>query len=145
MMVNFQKNPITLLLIILILSISIIMFSLSACVVTPERGPAYTVEPYSRHSDLRGVEGLWFITASNYAGKLEFYRERGIWTGRVWFDVLQQWEPLTDIFFDPRTGELQFTRPAYNQRYMGTLSGDQIVGTFTALGGGTGPWTARRH
>jgi hypothetical protein len=145
MRINFQKNPIRLLVIFCILAISVIIFSLSACVVARESGPSYTQEPYSRHSDLRGIQGLWLITASNYPGKLEFYWERGIWTGRVWFDAFQQWEPLTDIFFDPRTGEVQFTRATYNQRYTGTLSGDQIVGTHTTPQGGSGSWTARRH
>jgi len=145
MMVNFQKNSITLLSTFSILVISAIMFSLSACVVSTERGPYYAQEPYSRPGDLRGIQGLWFVTASNYSGKLEFHWERGMWVGRVWFDALQQWEPLTDIFFDPRTGELQFTRMAYNQRYTGTLSGNQILGTYTVPAGGGGSWEARRH
>ncbi len=147
MLKNLKKNLATVLSIFSIFVISSVMFSLPACVVTTEKGPSYPQEPYSRPSDLRGIQGLWFITASNYPGKLEFYWDRNIWTGRVWFDALQQWEPITNIFLDPRTGELQFTRSVYNQRYTGTLSGNQISGTYTALqgGGGVGSWTATKE
>jgi hypothetical protein len=141
---NFKENSIKLLSIFSVLAISAIMFSLSACVVTTERGPYYAQEPYSRPGDLRRIEGLWFLTAANVTGKLEFYRAGNVWSGRIWFDAYQQWEALTDIFFDPRTGELQFTRPNYGQQYIGTLSGNHLVGTF-AYGGQSLPWEARRH
>jgi ABC-type cobalt transport system substrate-binding protein len=99
------------------------------------RGPAV---------DLRRIQGLWFLNAGNVTGKMEFYWAGNAWSGRVWFDVFQQWEPLTEIIFDPHTGELQFTRPNYGQRYIGTLSGDQLVGTFVYQGN-TLSWDARRH
>jgi hypothetical protein len=150
-MVKFQKNSIILLSVLFVLAISAITFFLSACLVATERGPHYAHDPAARRGDLVSIQGLWVITASNYSGKLEFHWEGRIWTGRVWFDALRRWEPLTDIFFDPRTGELQFTRADYNQRYTdnqrytGTLSGNQILGTFTTPAGGSGPWEARRH
>lgn len=144
MKAKFQKNSIMLLLMFFILTISVILFSITGCVVTTGRGPYYDQGPAERRGDLGSIQGQWFINASNYTGKLEFHWDRRIWTGRVWFDALQQWEPLTDIFFDPHTGELQFTRAVYNQRYTGTLSGNQILGTYTALAGGTGSWAASR-
>ncbi len=128
-----------------ILTISVILFSITGCVVTTERGPYYGQGPAERRGDLGSIQGQWFIDASNYTGKLEFHWDRRIWTGRVWFDALQQWEPVIDIFFDSRTGELQFTRAVYNQRYTGTLSGNQILGTYTAPAGGTGSWAATRE
>ena len=94
--------------------------------------------------DLRRIQDLWFINNAGSPGKLEFYWDGHMWTGRIWIDVYQQWETLTDILFDPRTGELRFTRPAFNAPYFGTLSGNQIVGTFVYQGS-TYPWDARRH
>ena len=144
MLKNLKRNSATILSIFSILAISAIMFSLPACVVSAGRGPYHTQEPYSRPGDLRRIEGQWFVTLGNDPGKLEFYSEGHRWTGRIWIDVYSKWEVLTDIFFDPRTGELQFTRPAFNVRYLGTLSGHQIVGTFTYQGR-TYSWDARRH
>jgi hypothetical protein len=135
MKINFRGNSGRLLLSIFsILAISAIMFSLSACVVATDRGSYYAQEPYSRPGDLCRIQGLWFLSAANVPGKLEFYLAGNAWSGRIWFDAYQQWEALTDIFFDLRTGEIQFTRPGFNQRYIGTLSGNQLVGTFTYEG-----------
>jgi hypothetical protein len=39
---------------------------------------------------------------------------------------------------------LQFNRPHNNQQYSGTLSGNQILGTFSSGGFGNYPWEARR-
>ena len=143
MMSIFKKNLTMVLSIFSIMAISTIMFYLPACVVSADRGPYRTQEPYSRPGDLRGIEGLWFLTAANVTGKLEFYWAGNAWSGRIWFDAFQQWEPLTDIIFDSRMGEIQFTRPNYGQRYIGTLSGSQLAGTF-AYGGQSLPWEASR-
>jgi fructose-1,6-bisphosphatase len=83
------------------------------------------------------------MTVDNRVGKLEFYWTGSTWTGRVWFDAYQQWEELMDIYFDPHTGQLQFTRPNFNSRYNGSLSGNQIIGTFI-YAGVSYPWEARR-
>jgi len=143
MMNNFQKKLTALLPTFPILVISAIVFFLSACIATAERAPYYTNEPSSRSGDFHGIQGLWFLTAANVTGKLEFHWAEGAWSGRIWLDVYQQWEPLTNIFFDPHTGGLQFTRPNYNIRYIGTLSGNQIVGTCVYQGA-TYSWEARR-
>ncbi len=143
MMINFQKNSITFSSTFSILAFSVMIFFLSACVVATAKEPYYNHEPPgARH--LQRIQGLWFLNASNVTGKMEFYWDGNAWGGRVWFDVFRQWEPLTDIIFDPRTGELQFTRPNYGQRYVGALSGDRLAGTFV-YEGRTLPWEARRH
>ncbi len=89
------------------------------------------------------IQGLWHITSNKSPGKLEFYKIRNRWAGRINFDPYQPWDELTDIFFDPRTGEIQFSRPTYGTRYFGTLSGNRITGTFTERGFRF-PWEAWR-
>ncbi len=144
MIIDFEKNLKTFSSTFSILVFSAIIFFLSACVVTAGRDPYYLQDAAERRGDLGSIEGLWYITAANYFGKLELHWERRMWVGRIWFDVFQQWEPLTDIIFDPRTGELQFTRPNYASRYVGTLWGDQLRGTFV-YAGQTLPWEARKE
>jgi hypothetical protein len=144
MLKNLKRNSATVLSIFSILAISAVLFSLLACVVTADRGPYHTQEPYSRPGDLRRIQGLWFINNAGSPGKLEFYLDGHMWTGRIWIDVYQQWETLTDIIVDPRTGALQFNRPAFNAPYYGTLSGNQIVGTFVYQGN-TYSWEARHQ
>jgi hypothetical protein len=51
---------------------------------------------------------------------------------------------LKDIIVDPHTGHVQFLRPAGNQIYSGTLSGNRIVGTFGYGAVGNFPWEAWR-
>lgn len=92
---------------------------------------------------LSKIEGFWDITSNGYPGKLEFYGVGNRWGGRVNFDPHLRWDELANIFFDPRTGEIQFTRPTYNTHYSGTLSGNQMFGTFTE-GTRSYPLEARR-
>ena len=129
-----------------ILIASPILLFYSSCVVPAERGP-YHREPRSevgpRPVDLRRIEGQWFINVDNNTGKLQFYRSGDMWGGRIWFDVWQQWEDLTDIYFDARTERLEFTRPGAHQRYSGTLSDNQILGTYLSEGKSYS-WEARR-
>jgi hypothetical protein len=63
----------------------------------------------------------------------------------LWFDAIAQWEELTNVFIDPRTGQVQFHRPFGNQIYSGTLSGNRIVGTFGFGAVGSFPWEAWRR
>ena len=128
---------------IFFLAILPLMLFLQACVVASER-PHYSQEPPPRLIDLQKIEGQWSLNADVYTGKLEFFKTGRTWAGRIWFDVYQKWEDLTEIFFDPRIGRLEFYRPYGNQRYSGTLSGNQIVGTFTDAGRNL-PWEARRE
>jgi len=120
------------------------MFPLSGCVVTADRSPYYTHEPAPGPIDLRRIEGQWFVVNADYPGKLEFYWDGHMWTGRIWIDYFSKWEALMDIFFDPRTGELRFTRPAFNAPYSGTLSGNRIAGTFIYQGR-TYSWEATKE
>ncbi len=126
--------------ILLILAIPIILSSLFSCRVSIQ-GEPYGAGPGPAHFSRIG--GLWFINASNHTGKLEFYEIRKGWAGRLWFDDGGRWINLTNIFFDSHTGQLQFT--VENQVYAGTLSGNQIVGTFGFGAVGSFPWEAWRQ
>ena len=128
--------------ILFILAIPIILSSLLSCRVTVEGDPHHQG---SGPAHLSKIEGPWLFNANNLTGRLEFYRTRNVWTGRMLFDGFNQWEELTDIFLDPRTGQLQFLRPAGNQLYSGTLSGNRIVGTFGYGAVGSFPWEAWRR
>jgi hypothetical protein len=140
MRTHFQRNPVCSL---CLFTFAILLF-LSACVVTqgeeryPQEGPRH------RRNDLDRIQGLWLITANGVPGRLEFFRERNTWNGRISFDAHQRWEELTDIFFDSQSGQLQFFRPRFNQPFTGTLSGNEISGTFTETGNPF-PWFARRE
>lgn len=73
MKINFRRDPQKRVLLgCSILTVSLIVVFLSACVVTAERDPYYGHEPGPRTAKLHSIEGLWFITASNYSGRLEF-------------------------------------------------------------------------
>ena len=133
--------------ILFILAIPIILSSLFSCRVAVEGDPHYqgTRPGHDRRPvDPRMIEGQWFINANNTLGKLELSWIGNRFIGRILFDYLGQWEELTDIFLDPRTGRLQFRRLIGNQLFHGTLSGHQIMGTFSSGGYGSYPWEARR-
>jgi hypothetical protein len=130
--------------ILFILAIPIILPSLFSCRISVE-GEPYHQGPGPRPAHLSRMEGSWFCNTNNYSGRLEFYWTGNGWTGRIWFEVSARWEELTNIFFDPHTGQVQFIRPSANQQYSGTLSGNRIVGTFGSVGGvGSLPWEAWR-
>jgi len=95
---------------------------------------------------LQRVHGSWQIIVNNHPGRLEFYWVRdsvGIRAGRIWLDESRRWEELTEISFDPHTGNLQFTRSDGSQRYSGTVMGNQIKGSLSSPYG-TFPWAASR-
>ncbi len=90
-----------------------------------------------------GVEGTWAINGNGYRGKLEIVQQGGQLSGRVWYDSHGKWETLRDVRFDGRS--LTFTRPipGLDQGYTGTLSGNELKGSFTQQGGGrVYPWSA---
>jgi hypothetical protein len=126
--------------ILFILAIPIILSSLLSCRVSVQ-GEPYHQGPGPAH--LSRIEGPWLFNANNFTGRLEFYWTRNVWTGRLWFDSGGRWIELTDVFFDPHTEQLRFT--AENQQYFGTLSGNQIRGTFSQGGFGGLPWEAWRR
>lgn len=89
-------------------------------------------------SNAASLAGTWNINANGYVGKLELSYAADHLSGRVWFDFHQVWETLRDIAFDGRT--LRFLRPGPNQYYSGTLSGNEVRGTFD----GSGTWVMSR-
>jgi len=148
MKINFGKSPtVRFRFVYFLFPFLTIMLFFPACIVTHERPSTYYQEqPPSpqRPDDLRRIQGIWHITSNNYPGKLEIYLSGNRWAGRINFDPHLPWDQLTDFFFDARTGEIQFSRPTYQTRYTGTLSGNQLSGTFTEAGRSY-PWEARRE
>ncbi len=147
MMINFKSDLIrNLIFVLFFLALSTALLSVSACVVAGEQGP-YHREPESRPPSKPGysssIDGPWSINVNNHPGRLDFHWSRDGWTGQIWLDESRRWEDLIDITFNPGPRHLEFTRPNGNQRYSGTLSGDQISGTLTSPYG-TFPWKARR-
>ena len=88
------------------------------------------------------LTGGWAIVANGYTGRTEFEEVGGRLSGRVMFDVYGLWETLQDLNFDGRT--LTFLRPGSNQRYTGTLSGNELRGSFDQGGSGSYAWTLKR-
>ena len=146
MMIHFQRDSKGMfrfiLSILFILAIPIILSSLFSCQVSLQ-GEPYHQGPGPSHSS--SLEGPWLFNANNFLGRLEFHWNGNVWTGRMFFDALGVWEELTEIFIDPRTGQLQFTRPAGGQVYSGTLSGKRITGWFGYGAVGSFPWEAQRR
>lgn len=128
--------------ILFILAVPIILSSVLSCRVGIQAEP---YGPGPRPAHLSTLEGPWFFTTQfNWTGKLEFYWTGNTWSGRIWFDSISQWEELTNIFLDPRTGQLQFLRPNGNWVFSGTTSGKRIHGMWGVAGAATYSWEARR-
>jgi hypothetical protein len=90
----------------------------------------------------RSLEGRWSINADNSTGMLELSWRDGQFIGRVYFDVLRHWEPLTNIRFDPASGQIDFDRPEASQHYAGRLlNANALEGTFS----GNRKWWAKRN
>jgi hypothetical protein len=149
MFIHFLKNGIKFQYKVLLIFILTIMFCLPGCVVA-QGGRVYRPEPRQEpRSEPRpvypsGIEGQWTLNAGNAIGRLEFRQAREGLIGGIWFDAYQQWEELTDLYSDPRTGQLEFTRPGAGEHYSGTLSGNYITGQYR-IRGLTYPWEARRE
>ena len=111
------------------------------CVNPGSPQPAHERRDASSRND---ISGTWKFVANAYTGKIEFQRSSNGWTGRVWFDVYQHWEHLTDIAYDPATGSIKFFRPEAVQLHIGTVSGNSMRGTFNQGGAGSYNWEARK-
>jgi hypothetical protein len=153
MMIHFQRDSKGMfrfiLFILFILAIPIIFSSMLSCQVTV-KGEPYHQGPRPAHQEprpahLSSIEGSWNMSINNASGRLKFYWTRKGWTGQIFFDQLARWEKLTDVFFDPHTGQVQFHRPIGNQLYFGILSGGRIEGTFGPGRIQDYPWAAWRH
>jgi len=142
MIIRFQKDLIKPQYRFLIFALLVGLSSFSSCVIAQERGDhRFEREPRSVYES--NLEGTWVLNAGDATGRVEFYWVRGTLAGRIWFDVYQTWEELTDLSFNPRTGHLEFMRPAVNEQYSGNLSGNQISGRYI-IRGLSYPWEAWR-
>ncbi len=63
-----------------------------------------------------------------FNGRLRIHREGDRFYGRIYFDVVGNWEPLEDINVTDET--IRFTRPMYKQRFYGHRNGNQMNGTY---------------
>lgn len=85
------------------------------------------------HENSGNFSGKYDLVANNYKGMLEFSDDMK--SGKIYFDIGKKWEEITNLTFNPSTGELSFTRPwAGNpsfQKYSGRISGNKITGVFT--------------
>ena len=50
------------------------------------------------------ISGEWKINSANYTGKIEFSGDYGKYSGRIFYDVVNRWENLTNIRFEPGSG-----------------------------------------
>jgi hypothetical protein len=90
----------------------------------------------------RAAEGRWSINADNSTGILELSWSGGQFSGRVYFDSLRHWEPLTNVRFEAVSGQIDFDRPEANQHYTGRLvNASALEGTFS----GGRRWLAKRN
>jgi len=79
-----------------------------------------------------------------FTGRLRIERERGRLSGRVYFDVLGEWERLEDVEVTDDT--VSFTRAKYEQRYSGHRRRDRMEGTYRDhLNHGEWAWHAQRQ
>lgn len=113
---------------------------------TPPPPPAPPVKPTAA----KGAAGTWGITANNYPGKIE------IGSGnppsvRMFYDVTGKWETMTNVVYNPASGDISFTRPWANnpnfQQYRGKITGNTVSGTFTDNNspGKSFPWKGNRQ
>lgn len=89
--------------------------------------------------------GTWQILANGFPGRLALAWDGAAWSGTITFAGLSVDEALTDIFFDPATGEIAFTRPVAGtpQVFRGALTGGMMSGTFSnGSGESVHPWQA---
>lgn len=64
----------------------------------------------------------------SFSGLLRIHREEDRFYGRIYFDVVGDWEPLEDILVTDET--IRFTRPMYKQRFDGHRNGNRMKGTY---------------
>ena len=92
--------------------------------------------------------GKYDLVANNYKGMLEFSNDMK--SGRIFFDIANKWEEITNLTYNALTGELSFTRPWSGnpnfQKYSGRISGNKITGVFTDVNYGSQefPWEAMK-
>ncbi len=92
------------------------------------------VLPGKAFSKQQFPQGKWWIDANNFKGELVLSTHGG--------SVFNT--PITNVSFNDKTGQLRFFRPSSGQQYTGTVTGNQINGTFTQNGKTFG-WKAWRE
>jgi len=115
-------------------------------------GPAISSTPVTPGQDTppARISGTYNLDANNYSGKIEIENSGSQWKVKLWYDVTKNWETMTEVQFDAKTGTLTFVRPWVGkprfQVYTGKLSGSTITGTFTDVNspGKSFPWKAIR-
>lgn len=92
------------------------------------------------------IAGKYNLVANNYNGMLEIFDDMK--SGRIFFDIGNKWEEISNLTYNQSTGELFFTRPSSSnpnfQKYRGILSMNKITGVFTDVNYGSQefPWEA---
>ena len=74
-----------------------------------------------------------------FKGRLVIRRFEGHFHGRIYFDVLGEWEHLEDVEVGDET--IRFTRPKYGQEFHGSRHGDRLEGTYRDRLRGDREWT----
>ena len=80
---------------------------------------------YGRQNS-QNIAGNWNVVINGLQGTIDFTQNGFEWRGTLNLDAGP--EKLTDIAFNPGTGELGFTRPNVNQKYTGGVKGNTMEG-----------------
>lgn len=109
--------------------------------------------PRKAAADSDWAVGYWKLTTDYtdpggqkvvFTGRLHIERERGRLTGRIYFDVLGQWERLQDVEVTDDT--VSFRREQYGQRYAGRRHRDRMEGSYRDhLNHGEWAWHAEKE
>lgn len=108
--------------------------------------PAFNTVVGAPVENTGNIAGKYDLLANNYSGLLEFSDDMK--SGRIFFDIANKWEEITNLSYNPSTGELSFMRPWTGkpdfQKYSGRISGNKITGVFTDVNYGSQefPWEA---
>jgi hypothetical protein len=78
---------------------------------------------------------------STFKGRLDISRDGDHFHGRIYFDVVGEWEHLEDVVVGDET--IRFTRPRYKQEFHGQRKGDGLEGTYRDSIHGDKEWTWR--
>jgi hypothetical protein len=109
--------------------------------IPPAPSPAApSVTPPPPPVDARGV-GTWSVSFNGWAGVMELTGRGGAYQGRFSLGG-GSWEPMLDLRIEG--SGISFRRTGGDQRYVGTVSGNAMSGTFSQGGAGSYPWTATR-
>jgi hypothetical protein len=112
----------------------------------PERVGDSDIGTEPPHEKSGSISGRYNLVANNYKGYLEISSD--MTGGRIFFDIGNSWEEISNLTYNSSTGEIYFTRPwAGNptfQQYTGRVSGNKIKGVFTDTNYGSQefPWEA---